>query len=151
MASAKSFNSKGENPCEIAGALDAECQGFGAFESTFCIHRNNLRHTDAYTMGHLEQGMRYAIPQRNTSAQRCKCNTVIYRYTANLYVHPDQVLIIELCSLYMACTACQNLPTHSWSFWVQNCDKIYVCEYPGKIPPNTAVPDWAYVDVTVRV
>ena len=95
--------------------------------------------------------MHYATPQGNTSAQRCECNTVMYRYTVNLYAHPDQVLIVELYSLYMACTACQNVTTQSWSFWAQNCDQIYVYEYPGNIPPNIPVPNWAYVDVTVRV
>ena len=89
MLSAKSFNSRGENPCKIAGALDAECYGFGAFESAFRPHRNNLQFTDTYTVGPLKQGMRYAIPQRNSSAQECKCNTVIYRYTVDACTHHD--------------------------------------------------------------
>lgn len=149
MPSAKSFNSKGENPCEIGGALDAKCHGFGAFELAFRSHRNNLQPTDTYTVGPLKQGMRYAIPQRDASAQRCKCNTVTYRYIVDPYAHHDQVLTVELCSLYMACTACQGFSTHLWSFWAQNCDQIYVHEYPGNIPPNTAVPNWAFVDVVV--
>ena len=151
MSSAKSFNSKEENPCEIAGALDAECQGFGAFESVFHFCSNNLRPTDTYGVGPLKQGTHYTTPQRNTSALGCECNTVMYRYTADLYAHPNQVLIVEFCSLYMACTACQNVSTQPWSFWTQNCDQIYVDEYPGKIPWKTAVPNWAYADVIVRV
>ena len=150
MSSTKSFNSKGENPCEIASALDAECQGFGAFESAFHLHHNNLRPTDTYVVRPLEQGMHYATPRRNTSAHWCRCNTVMYRYIVNLYARSGRVLIVEFFSLYMACTACQNVSTQPWSFWVQNCDQICVNEYPGNIPPSTAVPNWAYVNVTVR-
>lgn len=150
VPSAKSFNSYGNNPCEIAGFLDAECQGFGTFEPTSRFRCDSSRSTGAYAVGPLEQGTHYITPQRYTSAQGCECNTVMYRYTANLCTHPHQALTAGLCSLYMACTACQNVSTQPWSFWVQNCDSVYVSEYPGNIPLHTAVPNWAYVNVTVR-
>jgi len=52
--------------------------------------------------------------------------------------------------LYMACTACQNVTTQSWTFWAQFCNQVYVTQYPGNIPFNTAVPHWAYLDFTVQ-
>ena len=30
------------------------------------------------------------------------------------------------------------------------CYGVYIAQYPGNIPPGTAVPNWAYTDYTVR-
>ncbi|KAF9652324.1 hypothetical protein BDM02DRAFT_3109322 [Thelephora ganbajun] len=48
----------------------------------------------------------------------------------------------------MACTACQGEQTQSWTFWGQNCDAVYVTQYPLDIPSGTAIPHWAYLNVT---
>jgi len=68
-----------------------------------------------------------------------------------LHPHPGKALIVESSSLYMACTACQNVTTQPWTFWSQFCTEVYVTQYPEVIPMNTAVPHWAFLDDTVRV
>jgi len=53
-------------------------------------------------------------------------------------------------SLFMACTACQGVTDiDQWSVWDANCASIYVSQYPGVIPVGTAVPHWAYLNVTL--
>ena len=74
----------------------------------------------------------------------------MYRYVVGLDVHLEQALTVESCSLYMACTGCQNVTTQSWTFWSKFCDQVYVTQYPETIPANTALPHWAFVDYTVR-
>jgi hypothetical protein len=113
---------------------------------------SNSRSTGQFLVGPLEQGQYYAAPRYNvTSEQKCECNTVMFRYMANLHAHPDQPLIVELCSLYMACTVCQNVSLGlTWALWMQDCDEVYVTQYPVAIPRNTAVPNWAYLNYTVR-
>jgi len=49
----------------------------------------------------------------------------------------------------MACTACQNSTVILWSSWEANCDQVYVSLYPYDIPPGTAIPRWAYLNVSV--
>ncbi|KAF9791938.1 hypothetical protein BJ322DRAFT_1026287 [Thelephora terrestris] len=105
-------NTLDQNPCQIAGALEAACEGFSV-----------------YVLGPLAQGTNYVTPQKNSTAEKCQCNTVMF-------------------SLYMACTGCQNVTTQSWSFWSQFCDQVYVTAYPQSIPLNTAVPHWAYLNYT---
>jgi len=51
-------------------------------------------------------------------------------------------------SLFMACTVCQGETVQRWSFWEQNCEAVYVTQYPLDIPAGTAVPHWAYLNVT---
>lgn len=103
-----------------------------------------------YELGPLQTGTNYVTPQKNSTAQKCQCNTVMFRYAMNLYVNPERALTVESCSLYMACTGCQNVTTQSWTFWSQFCDQVYVTQYPQTIPMNTAVPHWAFLDYTVR-
>ena len=151
MPFVKASNSKQQNPCEIAGALEAECQGFCVFKLPFHPRFGDSQSAASYVLGPLGQGGNYVTPQKNsTGAQKCECNTVMFRYKTRLHLHPDQSLIVQLCSLYMACTACQNLTTEAWSFWRKYCDAVYVTQYPGDIPLNTAVPNWAYFNYTVR-
>ena len=140
-----------QNPCEIAGALEAACEGYSAFKQTFRLRPfRGSRSAGVYELGPLAQGTNYVAPQTNTSEQSCQCNTVMYRYRAS---RPGrkQALIAESCSLYMACTACQNVTTQPWGFWSQFCPEVYVAQYPEPIPANTAVPHWAFLNVTVCV
>ena len=37
-----------------------------------------------YELGPLSQGTNYLAPQKNSSAQQCECNTVMYRYQVYL-------------------------------------------------------------------
>lgn len=59
-------------------------------------------------------------------------------------------LIVEFGSLYMACAACQNASTQPWSFWQRSCDAVNITQYPGLIPMSTVVPNWTYLNYTVR-
>jgi len=103
-------NSLGQNPCAIAGALEAPCRGLAS-----------------YTLGPLNN-TNYVAPPKG-SALDCECNTIMY-------------------SLFMACTACQGETTQRWTFWSQYCGAVYVTQYPDDIPGGTAVPHWAYLNVT---
>jgi len=103
-------NMDGQNPCQVAGSLEAACQSSGEY----------------VLVDPLRPGTNYP-PQKHST---CKCNTVMY-------------------SLYMACTACQNMTIESWSFWHQHCDQVYVAQYPDHIPSGTTIPGWAYFNVTI--
>jgi len=84
-----------------------------------------------YEVGPLLPGTSYLPPQENDiDAQTCDCNTVMY-------------------ALYMACTACQNVTTMSWSSWSRLCSESQIGRYPGKIPPDITIPQWAFQDYTV--
>lgn len=151
MSSTQASNSEKQNPCEIAGALEAPCEGFCAFKPAFQFPSNNSRSVAVYELGTLSQGTNYVAPQKNNNVtQGCQCNTVMYRYMITPDALPEQALTAESCSLYMACTACQNVTIQSWTFWSQYCGQVFVTQYPGAIPLNTSVPHWAYLNVTVR-
>jgi len=81
----------------------------------------------SYTLGPLNN-TNYLAPPKG-SALPCECSTVMY-------------------SLFMACTACQGQTTQSWTSWDQNCGTVFVTQYPLEIPVDTAVPGWAYLNVT---
>ncbi|KAF9777882.1 hypothetical protein BJ322DRAFT_1025455 [Thelephora terrestris] len=106
-------NSLAQNPCQVAGYLQAPCLGYSVYE-----------------LEPLKPGSMYTEPGKNdTKGLRCGCNTVIY-------------------SLYSACDACQNATVKSWGEWNQNCDAVYVAQYPFNIPSDTAIPRWAFIDFT---
>lgn len=111
---------------------------------------NNSRPAAVYELGPLASGTNYVAPPANSSSQKCECNTVMFRYDKSGCAPAEQALIAESCSLYMACTACQNVSTQPWTFWSQYCSAVYVTQYPQPIPLNTSVPHWAYLDYTVR-
>ena len=94
----QSYNSKGQNPCEIAASLQGPC--FGQCTRRFHLRSNRplikdvpLSSIAGFELGPLDPGNRYAGPQKKTPLRkRCGCNTVIF-------------------GLYMACTLCQNTTT----------------------------------------
>ncbi|KAN0076910.1 hypothetical protein V8E55_010765 [Tylopilus felleus] len=47
-----------------------------------------------------------------------------------------------------ACGLCQNHTIVSWSTWNFNCSTVYPAVFPPGIPDGTAVPQWAFQDVT---
>jgi len=50
----------------------------------------------------------------------------------------------------MACAACQDGYVYSWLTWRQQCDKGFnVTTYPYDIPQGTAIPRWAFYNVTL--
>ncbi|KIM59977.1 hypothetical protein SCLCIDRAFT_1217234 [Scleroderma citrinum Foug A] len=62
------------------------------------------------------------------AANSCECNSITY-------------------NLMAACSACQNGSYVNWSSWSTNCSTIYLV-YPEEIPSGTAIPHWAYQDVS---
>lgn len=151
MLSTQMSNSKLQNPCQVAGALDGICYGGRASGLIFHFRFNNSRFAAAYELDPLVPGSEgYNPPSANDSRQYCDCNTVMFRYMTNLRAHPKQTLIVELYSLVSACTLCQNVPTMSWKTWANSCAEVHVAEYPGTIPPGFPVPKWAFLDYTVR-
>ncbi|KIJ69050.1 hypothetical protein HYDPIDRAFT_164720 [Hydnomerulius pinastri MD-312] len=59
----------------------------------------------------------------------CQCSSVTY-------------------SAISACGLCQNRTIIGWSSWDLNCTTVYPSAFPYDIPSGTAVPEWAYQDVT---
>jgi len=82
-----------------------------------------------FTVGPLLQGNVYLGPTLD-NANSCRCSSVFY-------------------SLISACASCQDRNFLAWSRYQTNCSTVYVSTFSQRIPPNTAVPNWAYEDVTV--
>ncbi|KAI0697523.1 hypothetical protein C8T65DRAFT_832483 [Cerioporus squamosus] len=61
----------------------------------------------------------------------CDCNTVLY-------------------SVFAACGLCQGANIDPWPTYSTNCTKVYIKSYPESIPGGTAVPAWAFLDVTTN-
>lgn len=141
-----------ERPKPLSSCQQARCRMSGnwcvGISVTF-LPTDSLS-TDPYELAPIVQGESYSAPEVADAARGCKCNTVIYRYMETLHARPEHTLIIGFCSLFMACTDCQNVTIQAWSIWSAACDALYVGQYPGNIPLGTAVPNWAYVNHTVR-
>ncbi|CAK5269648.1 unnamed protein product [Mycena citricolor] len=63
-------------------------------------------------------------------ANQCICSSVMY-------------------SVLSACAGCQGRNVLTWSIFSQNCTTTYISRFPEAIPSNTAVPHWAYQNVTI--
>jgi len=61
----------------------------------------------------------------NTLANNCTCSTVYY-------------------SVISACAACQGAGSLTWSEYSSNCSTVYTTNYPNPVPPQTAIPHWAF-------
>ena len=75
-------NTLEQNPCGIAGALEAACQGY--CKSSLCLgvkyNRTDITYKKAaYLLNPLKPGYDYEIPQPNSLSAECECNTVVYR------------------------------------------------------------------------
>ncbi|KAJ7680650.1 hypothetical protein DFH06DRAFT_425574 [Mycena polygramma] len=64
-------------------------------------------------------------------ANACGCSSVFY-------------------SLLGACADCQSADIQPWSKFNENCNTVYPQIFVGNIPPGTAVPHWAYQNVTAE-
>ncbi|KAK0459825.1 uncharacterized protein EV420DRAFT_292184 [Desarmillaria tabescens] len=84
--------------------------------------------SSTFTVVPLQEGQIYDGPWEGSDTP-CLCSSVYY-------------------SLLSACAFCQNRSYASWSSWSTNCTSVYVSIYLGEIPQNTAVPHWAYQNVT---
>ncbi|KAG1832053.1 hypothetical protein EV424DRAFT_82267 [Suillus variegatus] len=81
-----------------------------------------------FSISPLPPDTHYAAPTV-AEANLCECSTVTY-------------------SLVSACGACQNATYLTWSSWSYNCSSVSTQQFPDDIPSGTAVPNWAYLDVT---
>ncbi|KAI9571579.1 hypothetical protein HD554DRAFT_1790893 [Boletus coccyginus] len=81
-----------------------------------------------YTIDPLPTGYHYTGPDANQTNQ-CQCSSVTYNTIS-------------------ACGLCQNRTIISWSVWYTNCTTLYPGFFPLDIPTGTAVPQWAFQDVT---
>ncbi|KIM62174.1 hypothetical protein SCLCIDRAFT_849521 [Scleroderma citrinum Foug A] len=81
-----------------------------------------------FDMSSLGPGAFYAGPCMD-EINPCECNTITY-------------------NLIAACSICQNQTYIRWSTWSANCATVYPGVYPVTIPFGTAIPHWAYQDVT---
>jgi len=86
-----------------------------------------------YNYPPLNSSQYYLPPRKDHSGDLdCDCNTVMY-------------------NLYMACSSCQGGQIYSWTAWIAACTSVYVSQYPGTIPQGTAIPHWAFFNVTSSV
>ncbi|KAF9790650.1 hypothetical protein BJ322DRAFT_404530 [Thelephora terrestris] len=75
-------------------------------------------------------GSYYTPPQEERSEDlKCECDTVTY-------------------SLIMACMTCQGGQSYSWIEWAHECNTTHVAQYPFDIPNGTAIPRWAFYNIT---
>ncbi|RPD75671.1 hypothetical protein L226DRAFT_560155 [Lentinus tigrinus ALCF2SS1-7] len=61
----------------------------------------------------------------------CDCNTVLY-------------------SVFAACGLCQGANIDPWPTYSTNCTQVSIGSYPEPIPGGTAIPAWAFLDVTTN-
>lgn len=81
-----------------------------------------------FTVDALDPGTHYVGPYAD-EANACECGTVTY-------------------SLISACSICQNRTYITWSSWAYNCTLPYT-GYSESIPSGTAIPQWAYQNVSL--
>jgi len=84
----------------------------------------------SYSIPPLNSTQNYVPPKSaNADDLDCECDTIMY-------------------SLYMSCSSCQGGVVYSWSTWIAQCTTVYVTQYPHDVPYGTAIPHWAFYDVT---
>jgi len=49
----------------------------------------------------------------------------------------------------MACSTCQGGIAYGWDAWTKQCNTVLISDYSGDIPPGTAIPHWAFYNVTL--
>ncbi|KAH9171573.1 hypothetical protein EDB89DRAFT_1090712 [Lactarius sanguifluus] len=139
-----SYNTLGQNPCNVAAYLEATCGTGRTFShhlsspfrakchpilGTFS-HQSTPHAYTVFKIDPLPQGSVYRGPNAGQS-NLCECNTVVY-------------------SLVSACGACQGSSEWiQWSQWYINCTTVSTDgTYPKSIPAGTRIPYWAYLAVS---
>ncbi|KAJ8078917.1 hypothetical protein PM082_013201 [Marasmius tenuissimus] len=116
----------------------AKCDPAQGFDWAFNSKNQSPCDVGAY-LGGVCNGGDFTLPALNVSqsylgptvatANNCRCNSVFY-------------------SLLSACAACQGRSYLKWSVYQTNCSNVYNSEFPNDIPAGTAVPGWAYIDIS---
>jgi len=84
-----------------------------------------------FTVSAISASQIYEGPTVTQAAHsQCACSSVFY-------------------SLISACAECQGAGILQWSTYSTNCTEVDLTIFLGNIPLDTAVPHWAYQDVTV--
>lgn len=122
----------------IAQATDAVClsqfnwmdNSKGQSPCFVAAYLESVCNNGQYTVPALLPDESYVGPDAD-QATPCDCSAVTY-------------------SLIAACAICQNSSNTyiAWSLWSFNCTTAYTTGFPQNIPSGTAVPNWAYLDVT---
>ncbi|KAI9571583.1 hypothetical protein HD554DRAFT_2302235 [Boletus coccyginus] len=81
-----------------------------------------------FTVAPLPTSAHYAGPHADESNQ-CQCSSVTYNTIS-------------------ACGLCQDRAIIGWSIWDTNCTTVYPGVFMPGVPAGTAVPHWAFQDVT---
>jgi len=90
----------------------------------------SCRGNAVYTWGPLGRNDSYYPPRVDHNGDLdCDCNTVMY-------------------NLFMACTSCQAGFIDTWPTYIAVCETVYITQYPSDIAQGTAVPRWAFFNIT---
>ncbi|KAL1946690.1 hypothetical protein VTO73DRAFT_14794 [Trametes versicolor] len=127
------INGQGTNATCILGAFDWMSNSLGQSPCLLSSYLLTPRYHDmaSYWVFPLGPAQHYQTVLDNAfSDTPCVCNTVYY-------------------STISACATCQGqeLFIPEWSTFSFNCTAPTISGYSENIPPNTAVPAWAYLDV----
>jgi len=117
-------NSLGQNPCRVAEFLSYPCSG--GLRSVDIDNFLYVLSFLAYVVLPLSNGSQWYGPALDNP---CSCNTVVY-------------------NLLSACSLCQGESQQGWNIYIQNCSHTYIGQYPEEILSTTAVPHWAYIDIS---
>ncbi|KAJ7581077.1 hypothetical protein C8J56DRAFT_1101718 [Mycena floridula] len=126
---------------QLALALDrAQCNSTAGFQWSYNQYGHDPCTIGSYVGGVCEtngvfnipalaEDTVYTSPLKTDADNRCICSTVYY-------------------SLLSLCAACQLKSYSSWSHFSTNCTLVYLMV---DVPPFTAIPNWAYQNVTVKL
>lgn len=143
-------NGLGQNPCQVARILIDECarvqQGQdGAVPEYYPLYGLS------YGVGYSQDFDHYARPSREQACP-CLCSSKslpclsISLSSLNLTTIPTRS--VPVYNLVQGCAACQHSDPYnatSWSYFVRNC-QFTPTEYPERVPDNTVIPEWAFID-----
>jgi len=115
-------NSLGQDPCQVTAYLVVPCSPDGPQSDTV---KPLVGNSPTYQTPSPPTGSPGVI------ADSCTCSSVLY-------------------STIQACALCQGGQESSWKTWITNCTSsdTSLGFYPVAIPNGTAVPEWAYQNVS---
>ncbi|TDL21524.1 hypothetical protein BD410DRAFT_294509 [Rickenella mellea] len=124
-------------PCALAQTTNAICLSAYAFlynsrgqsPCLIAAYAGGACNGGVFDVPALDVGEQYVGPS-TTLVDNCQCSSIFY-------------------SVISACGVCQNQTIITWSSWDTNCTTVYVSVYPEAISTGTAIPAWAYVNVSV--
>lgn len=106
---------------------------FNSLKQSPCLvaaYLGSVCHDGEFMVPALADDLSYYQAPTVAQVNPCACSSVFY-------------------SLLSACADCQSGKVLSWSVFKANCNTVYPQIFIGNIPSGTAVPHWAYQNVTV--